>query len=210
MGSTAEPDEKLEPGILCQIEQRLLYLAHQHQVSKSLLTYLHFHLWNGFPYFWAWLLHPQQPQTSSALKATTSRSKMDHWRLTKTSEAQFQTLQVGMWVSQLWADANSGRINSGKSRQVAYNKQSSRSHYLWAEKERNSKKEGHKLGRNPTGKHHIFLGETCFRQKRYKKRSPGRGKKWRNANKCSPVWIPTHGFMVLLSQQEKIRECTIK
>lgn len=38
-------------------------------------------------------------------------------------------------------------------------------------------KEGHKLGRNLTGKYHIFLGETCFRQKKYEKRIPGRGKK---------------------------------
>ena len=39
------------------------------------------------------------------------------------------------------------------------------------------KKEGHKLGRNLTGEYHVFLGETCFRQKRYEKRIPGRGKK---------------------------------
>lgn len=41
----------------------------------------------------------------------------------------------------------------------------------------NSKKEGHKLGRNLTGEYHIFLGVTSFRQKRYEKRIPGRGKK---------------------------------
>lgn len=125
--STAEPNEKLEARICCQTTEVTITSPSVNKVYNlcySLCIYLHFYVWNGY----STSEHGCYRKTSSTIKPTPPRSKADHWRLTKTSESQFQTPEEGIWVSQLWSGVSPGRISNGKSRSIVYNKQSGRSH----------------------------------------------------------------------------------
>lgn len=97
-----ESNERLDPGIWCQMEQRLLHLALQNHkamvfacLCEFTFTYVHGIVFSTSEYSWA--KHECCGMTSLASKPTTTRSKGITWDSQKLLNSNSKLPKEGIW-----------------------------------------------------------------------------------------------------------------